>query len=269
MRKTVFLLLAPWILACAGWGTVDAAAHLEPLCEASEGAVAGELVQLERPAKKLPEGVQIEVGGAQGIVLDKRAVHPEGLDQALGDALANAQALRAGPTDLQISADPATNPEFIGYLLQVSAAHGYRTAHFVVGSSERYPIFEYPDPEYAIDLKVRLNGMTPMQRNVVLAEELDGLIPLCPGAQQVFKALATSSPHTKCVLLAHGLGESLPSCIATDGNKVITAAQIAIEPRSRYLPTSFPVPLDPENPIEVPEGVKTWGDWAPDLAKGR
>lgn len=78
--------------------------------------------------------------------------------------------------------------------------------------------------------------------------------------------MANASPDTRCELAAAGLSRALPSCVATDGDAVLTLTQLLVEPRLTHAPTSIRLTLDPEAPLEY-DADRPWSEQAAALAR--
>jgi len=265
--------LVPLALACGGLGvSVDPQAHLEPLCELSQ--VVGpftELAQAEVPVRELEPSVLVAVT-ADGMTVDWRMMGTpdqirEGLDEALAAGKAVAErtgaAWEPGITLLIGPEVPASQA-----LLALRLGHeaGVEAFDLVVWSTQPLVTPPYPDPNYGAELEARLAEVAPDHRASIAAMELEGLVRLCPGAMNTLQAVGMASPDMRCQLMAAGLAEALPSCVATNGDRVLTATQVLLQPSSPWSPTAIRVTVDPEASALTVEDGATWAQLAPIIA---
>lgn len=248
------VVLVPALLACGGLGaSVKPGEHLKQVCEAG-GSVSLEHVpvKIDRPYVPLEPGFQVVVGP-----YDIRA----GFQFAQEAAELKPALEREDRILLELAPDTASSK--VLDVLRASHAAGVKTVDLIVASNEQVQLPPYPDPDYGLTFQARLHGLDASQRAVLGAQEIEGLIRLCPWAQEVFAAVASASPDSRCELVAYGLQEALPICLATDSDKVVTAVQVVSQPSSEWRPTALTLKLtDDGEPLEVPAGA-TWKDLAP------
>ncbi|MEZ4320579.1 MAG: hypothetical protein R3F61_24065 [Myxococcota bacterium] len=256
IRFGAVAVVVGFALACGGV-SVEPRAHLEQVCAAAGSVfVVGPLVTVDLP-KTDPSAlaiVEIEPGGA---------TFEGGLsDQALTEAVERARSVAqysGQEVVVALAIAPETPIDTVWAALTEVHDLGVTGVELLFHTSQALSVPPYPDPAYAADLKSRISSVDAPTRMMKVAEEMESLVTLCPGAQMTFQAIANASPESKCVLMAAGLGESLPSCPLTSGDKVVTLAQIITEPGPDGPITAVSITLDPgAEPFALGEG--TWAD---------
>jgi hypothetical protein len=263
-------LTAGLTLACGGM-SVDPGTQMEPVCKLSGKVnITGDLVQLDAPVVELPEGIQLQVNTEGMFVGWTQTTDAAELTEKLREEAEVAGMLTVhtggGPTQvpLLVMISPEVPASRVGEVLRAAHAAGLASINLIVWSKTPVDLPPYPDPAYAEELKGRLALVASEDRQRIAAKEISGLITLCPGMQRAFEAVAYAAPDQRCALITAGMAEALPTCIATDGDKVLTAMQIISEPPGDFVPTAVHVQLDPEaTPVEA---AGTWADLAPKLA---
>lgn len=247
MRRLVSVgsggVVCGFALACGG-ASVPPRAHLEAVCATVPFAAdVGRLAETELPARPV-DGVAWVVGD------------PESGANALALSVATGQPVVLVPT----AATPAS-----ALLEALRAMEDRGSAVIVVDSGTEVVVPASPDPTYEADLRGRLTH--PDMRGGQLADELQGLLFLCPPASEMFSAVAFASPEAKCQLLAAGLEEVLPNCPFTSADQVITAIQVANGPWPGTLQRSTITLNLAAGGIPLELGTGTWGDVAAAVAK--
>lgn len=245
-------------LGCGGV-SVAPRAHLDAVCAAAGPfPVDGDLGIVDAPVRPIPYG--------RPLVLDAIRVELDGVPVD-GSKVTSAvrTALEEPGAPLVVVVPTADTPaERVRSALEGFAAAGV-PAPVLVRSTTPSAMPPPPDPEYARELRTLLD-VGPSQRATLGARETEELIALCPGAQEVFRAVAVASSEHRCMLLAAGMDEALPNCPFTDGDRVITAIQVLMgpEPDEAAL-TWIELRFDPSgDPVDL--GTGTWGEVAPSLA---
>jgi len=257
------------ILACGGV-SVDPGTQMAPVCKLAGGLdLQGDLVQLDAPVVELSDGIQLRVTAEGTYVGWMQAEDAAALTAKLREEVEVTWMLaaRTGKGDsvpLLVTIAPDAPATRVGEVLRAAHAAGIPSVDLIVWSETPLDLPPYPDPAYAEALKAKLALAAPDVRQVVAAEEISGLITLCPGMQRAFEAIAHAAPDQRCTLITAGMAEALPTCVATDGDKVLTAFQVISEPPGGFAPTAVRVDLDPEaTPIEA---AGSWAELAPKLA---
>ena len=256
-------------LACGGASlSVDPLTHLESVCESSGVIpVTTDLVQIDLPAKPLDLASLVRMDGSTTYVDGVRLTGPllDELQRIDGLNTAIAGLSRAAPPAVLLIEASANVPNSqIVATLKTASLTGFETVHLLVSSNEAVPTVSYPDPHYAADLKSRIDALPPEQVATTLAIEFETLLAYCPDAEAAFQAVAYASPDLRCTILAHGLAESLPYCLLTNGDQVISAAQLMLQPRSQWTPTALTLSLTPNGTPLSLQGA-TWEDIATEL----
>jgi hypothetical protein len=147
-------------------------------------------------------------------------------------------------------------------LVHAAQPAGIGRLQFVVDSIVPVDVPPWPDAAYAADLRARLDAAPGNVRDQTLALELEGLTTRCPGAQEVFEAVGQAPPDVRCALLTAGLAEVLPSCPATDGDKVLTATQLMLRPSSTWQRTVMTLVLSRDGELLTFGMEERWADIA-------
>lgn len=236
MRTMRGVLVVGAVIAILGCGGLRG----DALRQATEGSCGDfavvaprvELVQLDRELPPPELAVSVELGAEWSIDGAMVGTDLDALHQALVDKATTAKELseRAGPGfafegELLLLVPPDTPARTVLQVLEVAHRARFTEVRFVVRTrpSDEPDLL---DAANAADLRARLEGRPPDMTQVLLAEEMSELVAACPGAQRTFSAVARASADMKCPLLMAGLADALPRCPLTDGEKVITLAQL-------------------------------------------
>jgi biopolymer transport protein ExbD len=228
-------------LACGGVA-VEPQSHLQAVCDAAgvEVSTGLELAQADIPFEAVEVGAYIRVEPAGVFIDDWNEAPASELESKVKDLVGSRGTDR--PLLLGVAADTPMS-ELIAVLRAVRSA-GLDSVGIVVHTPDVPELPPFPNEAYAEELKARLDGAAdPSTRATLAAQELETLVTLCPGAVQTFSAVASASADTKCTLIAYGLGEALPNCVLTDGDKVVTAVQVLMMPPEAGARTALTVAL--------------------------
>jgi len=244
-------------LACGGV-SVDPGTHLQPLCDANAGLpIEGELVAVDRAANPIQSGIALQVSAAETRVDGQVVADGAALKTKLEERAQTAESISkysAQPFDgrIVVIATPDTPASRIKEVLVAAARAGLLKADFILASNQPWDLPDYPDPDYAVQFKAQLDGVAAEERQMIAAQEIDSAVSLCPGAKAAFAAVANASPEMKCALIARGMEEALPTCLATNGDVVLTQIQVLSEPTSEFRPHVIQTGIDPKaRPIIV------------------
>jgi biopolymer transport protein ExbD len=256
-----------FVLACGGV-SVEPRSHLEAVCKQTGPVdIRAPLAQTDLAAKPLRLAVTITLHDSEHLVnwhrFDSRASLTDVLREELETQAVLAERLGEGadPRVLLIAAQD-TPAGLVRDVVQAAHEVGVGNLDIALASNEPYAPVPYPDPDYAAELQARLSAVSPESRAVELAQELEGLLTACPDGQSAFAAVAMASPDTKCEMFAAGLGEALPGCVLTNGDKVVTAVQVATEPTAPTQPTYISVTPTPDGAAVAFRPGETWSDVA-------
>lgn len=260
-------------LACfCGGPSVDTEAHLRQVCaEGGEVITKTPLLPLDRASTPLPSLVRLELQPGEALVDGwEEALSPEHLSQTLAERAEQARLLGEysdTPFDgtLLLLVSPEVPASEVRDAVHHAHAGGFVSLALAFRSPEPHELPPYPDPAYAAELQARLADVPLDTRQMIAAEELSGLIALCPPAQEVFSAIAVVSADQKCELIARGMDEALGPCVATDADAVVTALHVLSEPSSTHRPTVLRLGLDPDSEVVI-EASGTWAELGPALA---
>ncbi len=263
----VAALSLPWVLACGGGASVDPVAHLEPLCALPMVPGVTELATVSGVATTPLEGTLVVVS-KDGYRVDW---HEQGDASVLQTELMHAYEMQkelsrysgkpVGPPN--IAAEPGVSARDVGVALKLAHQSGYTEARLLFTTGEDLGLPEPLDPAFADELRTELDALDPAERQMRLAEIVEGEIALCPPAQETFAAVAAAPADMKCLLIARGMAEALPSCPLTDGDRVLTLMNVVSRPSYDKPIVSVTVTLD-ETADGLPEG--SWQEVAEQAA---
>ena len=271
LRSSSLLLavIAGMCLACGGGVSVDPETHLEPICRSSglEMPFGGARARVDVASTKVRGGVAVYLGDELGFGHDSRVVTVQELRAEIQWINRISLAAQRPTVDVMLHiADHITLAD-VQEIAVALVDFGAGTIRMVVNTNEPWPSPVYPDPEFAEAFKGGLAALSPELRTVSAASEIESLITACPGAQGAFQAAPNDPANVRCILMAHLLKEALPSCPFTDGDAVVTAFQVMVEPTSETRPGLLTATLDPRGtPVPVPADA-TWAVIAPLLKK--
>lgn len=267
--RTRLLLLSCVLsgLACGGLGpSVDPQTAIRPLCDTTSAGLDGDLPIVDAAPSDPGDGVAVVLRADGGVQVDGRPGDDADLSALLAEQLELQRLLRgrdAGGVKLAVERDvPA---ERVARVVAALESAGQTELTLVAWSGARREAARYPDPAYAAELHEALTHANPAERATLIAARMAQEIKLCPPASNVFQAIAAASPDMRCELFAVGLSEALPSCPLTDGDRVVTLAQVMVEPSGEHPPTTHRMrtaPLlaslaaEPDAPWH-----RVWGRW--------
>ena len=241
--------------------------HMDDVCAAADA------LQIDMPLVQMPLAVwaprqlkTVEMDGTELRVAGK-TVSRDGLQSALVGLMEaervnlDEETERVGLT-LQVVVSPGASGADLAALVHTVQPAGIGRLQFVVDSIVPVDVPPWPDASYGAELSARLGAAPQDIRLQTLALEIEGLITLCPGAQEVFRAVPMAPPELRCELLAVGLTEALPSCPATDVDKVLTATQILLQPPSKWQRTVMTLVLNQRGELLTFGLDETWADIA-------
>jgi hypothetical protein len=227
-------VVVAFLLACGGGSSVDPEAHLNAVC-ADVWPVTNRhrLPEVDR-APRRPDPGPILYVDAQGFRFDWDLVDDDQLTSALSERLQSGL-----PTEVVwLAPSDDASPARVGAGLAAIAGAGKKAA-LILASNTEIQVPEAPSPAYAQEFQERLNAVSADMRQMIIAQEISGLVMLCPSGQEVFEAVANVSPDHKCQLIAAGLKEALPSCPLTNGDDVVSAMQVVLGPTLRELALTY------------------------------
>ena len=264
MRHSAVLVVSVVLaLACGLGASVPIRAHLEQVC-----AVSGafpippglDLVPLDLPASEARPGAILELR-LDELRVDGGTVRSD-LDQRLSSAKARST---GGPTALLVEAEvPAA---LVLEVLDALQAAGMSEVSLVGWSNQVVELPPFPDPELGAELTGALAALSPEERVMHVVEAMTTEVRLCPGAQEVFGAVATGTPDARCAMIAVGLDEALPMCPLTDADRVMTLVQATVQPPDPRRPVGVPVALDPAAPPLAVPATMPWRELLPRWAR--
>lgn len=250
------LAATAWIAGCGS--SVDPAAHLQPICEAGTFQVTpfqAAVPSLDQPGREIPAAPLLELTPSErrveGVAYDTDRHVLGALTEARSMGTRMAEIRGEDPPEaplLLVAADASLPTSRV--LDELSRAHaaGFRRAQLLGWSRDAVTLPDPPDPAFAATMEQELAARSPAERAMHLAQTFEDEIWLCPGANEAFRAVASAPAEHKCILMAKGLEEALPSCPLTDHSRVVTLVHVMGTPWYDHLPASVEVRLDPEAP---------------------
>lgn len=222
-------------------------------------------VTLDVPPVDLAPGIKLEVR-TDGLRVGDETVEPAQLGDRLRSAAEMADVL-GSPRAILLLVAPEVEAARVVDVLATAQAAGIARVSLVGRSTVARELPPFPDPELGAELTAELGSSTPSDRAMLLAQHISDEIRLCPGATEVFSAVSNVTPDQRCTLVALGLDESLPTCLLTDVDRVLTVVQVALQPLDPMRPTAVVLDLDPAAQALAVAPTVPWRELLPQIAR--